>query len=988
MEMQQATRSPFVGRQRELGELSGALAGAQRGEGRIVLLAGEPGIGKTRLAEELARVAQVQAIQTLWGRCYEGEGAPAFWPWVQILRSYLSDQPLDVLRAELEASAAEIAQLVPELQVRLPDLPAPAPLPPEQARFRLYESITSFLRRAAQRQPLVLVLDDLHWADTSSLLLLRFLGRELRQMPVVAVGAYRNTDVAPGHPLAPVLADLAREPLTLRLQLTGLPEADLASLLEQLAGRPLPPALAATLSAQAEGNPFFLAEIVRLLLTEGGFDHAAASIASHPTVPPKVRDVIWQRVERLAPESRQTLTIAAVIGREFGTGALERSASLDREQLLDALDEAENVALIAPLGSGSERYRFAHALIRETLYDSLPAARRARLHRQVGEALEALWGAYRGPRIAELAYHFCQAAPAGASEQAIRYALQAAARARRLLAYDEAVEFLRTARRLSAEYEPELRSDILCRLALVEAEALLLESAQATATEAIEALEESAASAEQIAAFLTESVRALKEGGAGRPAWEPLVRHGLSRLGDRRGLVWARLMLLLDPLEPLMHGALRIYRWLGYEPEAVEIARAEGDERDYAATLELFDWRTRAETEAILVLARTWREPAAVLRGLRIGAYDLLMRHGTYREAAERFEELLSTAARFGSIPEQVFALIHLVVVRGALGELELARQAEVRMTVLLTRLGPDHSLHAVASLVRLTAVFWSGGDWLRIAEEILERMRTAASVLSEQTFAALAALAYANAGKIEAANRMLDDLTPLLEQMQPSAWCQSCVVALAGSVVVLLGRRDLASRYRRLALDLIAAGIADFPLYSNDATVANMAMLLGDRAEAQHFYDRARCTLEVSGQRLMRGLVDEYEALALLRSDPDDRTRAMALLDAALAQFQSLGMDPWARRIMVMQERVRASTHRLVPAAPAYPDGLTAREVEVLRLIAAGKTTREIAGALVVSPYTVERHITNLYAKAGVRGRAGAASYALHHNLVPSPPA
>src|SRR6266536_4747777 len=230
-----AVATPFVGREAELAALSADLDAAAGGCGGVVVLAGEPGIGKTRLAEELAAQATTRGALVLWGRCWEGEGAPAFWPWVQIVRGYIQTADPAALRQEMGAGAADIAQLVPALRERLPDLPTPPPLEPEAARFRLFDSLASFLRAAAARRPLLLVLDDLHWADAPSLALLRFVGRELEGAGLLVVGCYRHTEVDQGHQLLGMLADLTRGQRHGRLLLGGLDQREVASFVAAVA---------------------------------------------------------------------------------------------------------------------------------------------------------------------------------------------------------------------------------------------------------------------------------------------------------------------------------------------------------------------------------------------------------------------------------------------------------------------------------------------------------------------------------------------------------------------------------------------------------------------------------------------------------------------------------------------------------------------------------------------------------------------------------
>ena len=249
---------PFVGREHEIGALRSHLNAVCAGSGRVVLLAGEPGIGKTRLAEELAAEARARGACVLWGRCYEGEGAPAHWPWVQVVRAYARGHDPRALVSELGQAAGDIGQLgldVGELALH----PAPPPLNPAEARFRLFESVTSFLTTVAARQPLVIILDDLHWADTSSLLLLRFLAREARDAALLLVGTYRDVEVGRQHPLAEALAELVRRPYVHRLVLQGWSDAEVDRFIGLTAGRPLPEAVRAAVATGTEGNPFLSA---------------------------------------------------------------------------------------------------------------------------------------------------------------------------------------------------------------------------------------------------------------------------------------------------------------------------------------------------------------------------------------------------------------------------------------------------------------------------------------------------------------------------------------------------------------------------------------------------------------------------------------------------------------------------------------------------------------------------------------------------------
>ena len=396
-------RGAFVGRERELDALIKGLDDAFAGRGRLFLLVGEPGIGKSRLADELIGRAKARGTQVLIGRCWEAGGAPAYWPWVQSLRAYVRETEPQTLRAQLGSGAADLAQLLPELRDFFPDLPEPPALEPEGARFRLFEAASAFLIDAGQARPLVLVLDDLHAADEPSLLLLRFLARQLGQSRLLVIGAYRDVDPSPSDPLTTALTELVREPMTSCLPLAGLAERDIARFIELTTGETPADQLVAIMREETEGNPLFVGEIVRLLATEGSLGNATAS--SRLAIPQSVRDVIARRLRHLSPECNRVLVLASVIGREFALNALARVSGISEDELLDTLEEAMEARVVSDVPGSRDRLRFAHVLIRDTLYEGLTSARRVRLHRRAAEALESLYGDEPGQHLAELAYH-------------------------------------------------------------------------------------------------------------------------------------------------------------------------------------------------------------------------------------------------------------------------------------------------------------------------------------------------------------------------------------------------------------------------------------------------------------------------------------------------------------------------------------------------------------------------------------------------------
>jgi DNA-binding winged helix-turn-helix (wHTH) protein/tetratricopeptide (TPR) repeat protein len=450
----------FVGRERTLARLEVTLESALAGRGGLVLLAGEPGIGKTRTAEEIARRARQRGATVQVGRCFEGEGAPAFWPWVQVLRGLVASAEVSSLRAALGRDAAELSQLAPELRASLPEVPAAAALEGEQARFRLFDALCGFLTRRAQQGPLLLMLDDLHWADEASLLALEFLAPDLPAAALLVVATYRDVEVRRDHPLSKLLGALARVPACERIALRGLAPAEVSVLVEAVAGRAPPPTLARTVHEMTEGNPFFIFELARLL-GEAGAEGAPPSALA---LPQSVRDAIGRRLDALSPECNETLRMAAVLGRACDLALLSRVADQPPEALLEHVGEALGAGILIEDRERRGQYAFGHALVRQTLYDELPAPRRVRLHRRAAEALEASFGASEEPPLSEIAHHYFEATPGGSAEPAIAAAVRAAEHAHRLLAYEESARLYEQALEalaIAAPADAERRFELL-----------------------------------------------------------------------------------------------------------------------------------------------------------------------------------------------------------------------------------------------------------------------------------------------------------------------------------------------------------------------------------------------------------------------------------------------------------------------------------------------------------------------------------------------
>ena len=463
----------LLGRERELDALRAGLDEAVAGQGRLFLVGGEPGVGKTRLLEEFARYAASVGARVLSGRCWEAGGAPAYWPWSQSIRGYVRNCDPEVLVTELGSGASDVAGLVPEVRERLPGVPAPSrSRDPDTARFRLFDSTAAFLRRAATREPLVLVLDDLHAADTPSLILLQFLARELAETRIVVLAAYRDTELARGSPLMQSVVALRRESVTREIPLSGLTRDDVVHFIRQTAGTDAPACVVNAISAQTEGNPLFLGEIVRLLAHEGRLTDPGQRTPSRLAIPQGVREVIGLRLGHLSGACNELLILASMLGREFRLDALERVSELSGNDILELLDEAILAGLIAEVSGVPGRLRFSHGLVRETLREELTTSRRVALHARIGEALEVFYAHDTEAHIGELAYHFFESLPGGDAERAMEYAWRAARHAVRVLAYEEASRLYRMAiAALDASHAPREQTHCHLLLGLGDAEA-------------------------------------------------------------------------------------------------------------------------------------------------------------------------------------------------------------------------------------------------------------------------------------------------------------------------------------------------------------------------------------------------------------------------------------------------------------------------------------------------------------------------------------
>lgn len=898
-------RRVFVGRERELDELLAGFEETLRGHGSLYLLVGEPGIGKSRLAEELGRNAQARGARVLVGRCWEAGGAPAYWPWVQSLRAYVRGREPEELRAELGDGAPALAQLVPEIRQLFPGLPEPHSTESEGARFRLFDATSSFLVAAAQARPLVLVFDDLHAADEPSLLLLRFLARELSDSRLLVVGAYRDVDPTLREPLAAALVELTREPVTHRLMLEGLNEPAVAQYIELAAGLTPADQLVGAIHTETEGNPLFVGELVRLLAAEGRIETGDIRKLA---IPEGVREVIGHRLRHLSPECNRVLTLASVLGREFDLEALEHVSGIGRDGLLELLDEAMAARVLSEIPGAIGRLRFAHGLIRDVAYEALTGARRVQRHRQVGEALEDLYGRDLEPHLAELAHHFFEAVPGGDARKAIAYARRAGDRAVALLAYEEAVRLYEMALRLT-EANDVTRCELLLALADAQARAGDTPASKRTYREVADLAD---------TLDLPEQLANAALGYGGRLMWDvsrddeylvPLLEQALAALGNEDSTLRVKLLGRLaagplrdasvDPLRGRRLGAqaLEIARRIGEPstlayglhghltselapdsvPETLELAKeligvalqagekelaVEGYEVHLEASIELGDLSTaRADLDAMTKLADELHQPAQKwLAGVCRTALALL--EGRFGEAEQLIAETRSVGERAQRWSAAVTYGLQLYLLRRDQGRLEDVEQ-------LVRRSATEYPTYPI---------------WRCVLANMLAELDSTASARAE-----LEALAADGFSAI-----------PFDEEWEVSL----CFLAEAAAH---LDDRDHAATLYELLLpyaDRVAMSYPEISLGSVSRFLGILASTTGHYDEAaRHFDDAVAMNERIGARPWLAQTEHEYARLLLTRDRPGGEKEALELLDCALAIYRELGMESYAAAVSALRE-------------------------------------------------------------------------------------
>jgi DNA-binding CsgD family transcriptional regulator len=979
----------FIGRAHELRRLQLAFDAAVAGRGGVLLVAGEPGIGKTALCRELSAWVTARGGLALLGQCDDGgELSVPYLPFLEALRTAaLAGSLADSsnLARELGSAASDLAHLVPDLRERFADLSAsPSPDDPVEARYRLLQAVAAFLHGLAARTPLLLVLEDLQDADLGTLDLLTYMSRHIAQALLLVLGTYRDTEVGRSDSLARAIAAVRRRVPVDRVRLHGLTTDEVQHLVVGIAaqaGRVLPRGLATTVYAQTEGNPLFVWEVMRQRLDADRFfwgrplTRDDSDLDSSLGIPEGLTEVIGTRLARLSLASQRLLTIAAVIGREFTLRTIQAVTGQADQPVTAALAEAERAAVVHEhVRVGDVQYRWAHALFRQTLYADVPAAERRGLHSRVARVLEAQYGPRADEHAAELAEHYARSADSDDLFRALTYSRRAAAQATGVYAYGEAARLLDRALVIQGTVAPD---DAALRCDLLIARGWSLNDAG----EARRALDEVASPAFGLAEASGDADRA---SAACQLALGCLISIGSSHaVSTPEGVLWAE----------------RADRW----------ARPESAARVYADTflggLGYFRERwfdgipllTRA-----LSLARRLDTPETLWWAAYLWT--------AYAQAPQHADDQLRLVEEFASRPRTGVSTRTLGGVLMWIGAQFLCRGQRTRAEVVWRELDDlaarsgQPSVQLAAGRSRAMRAILEGRleDTVAVAEQMVDYGRDVALPDYARLLAGLISQrALLHLGRYDEASREVSTapgqvltLAYLGREAEVRAHLDEFVLAREGlgtdvdetpgymdvfrlEAAVLVGHRVAAARLlgRLARSDLTTTGVRLPTCIARHLGTA--AALLGRRDEARAFFQSALATAHAMRFRPEVALTCLGLAELLLTSYPDQHAEAVKYLEVALRELREMGMAP------AVAHAQRLATQAEMPAAQ---DGLTAREAEVLRLVAAGKSNGEIAATLVVSIRTAERHVANIYAKLGMAGpvaRASATAYAHTHGLV-----
>jgi tetratricopeptide (TPR) repeat protein len=884
-----------VGRESEMTTIADAIKRVAAGGGReVLLLSGEAGLGKTTLVAEAARLAFANGACVLFGHCEEDLATP-YQLFGEALGHYVTFAPEEALVAHVGAHGSELSRLVPALASRIPDLPASKATDTDTERFLLFAAVVGLLTAASHHQPVVVVFDDLQWADKASLLLLAHLASADAAMRVLILGTYRDSELANASALMDALAALRRHERVSRIEMVGLDDTGVVALMEAGAGHRLDDAavgLAHAISRETDGNPFFVSEVLRNLVETGAIGQnaeghwVAQDSLDTSALPDSVREVIGARVLRLGKEAGRVLSVASVIGRDFDLDLLARATKTDEDDLLDLLEAASIAALVREPGDTSGRYAFAHALIGHTLYEDMGHNRRARAHRQVAEALEDLCGDRPGARVSELARHWVAAQPIDL-EKAVAYSRQAGDAALAALAPADALRHYAQALDLYPQLshpDPAIGLDLAIGLGTARRQtgdpafrATLLDASRRAAdlndTERL------------VAAALANDRGFVTSGGNIDADKVAVLEMALDRLpaeDPHRALVLATLCAELSYGSPLE-------RRQGLADEAIAIANARGDDAVMVRVLNhlYFPLIVPSMLEESLV-----RTADALVRAERVGDPVLLLWAAGWRsvvaicagdlDESDRCLDLMGALAEDLHQPTFSWSYKIWCVGRSLIaGDTDQAEQLANEALQIGTDGGePDATIFYGGQLLY---VVWQRGTVVDLIP-LMDQMDADMADVPKQTIYAGKAMAHSDAGQLDEARRLLSELaTRGFDFPIDILWTQAMVFCAEASIEC----RD--ARYAGPLFDHLAPWADQWSTRGSTSQgpishyLGGLATVLGHYGEAETYFALAAASSARAGAKFFAARTDlSWGRMLAARNGPGDSEEARRLLTAA----------------------------------------------------------------------------------------------------------
>ena len=974
----------FVGREDQLGRLKESLQSVADNGGRMVMLIGEPGIGKTRTAQELTSYAEEQGIKSLWGRCYEGQQMPPYWPWVQAINTYIRSCERDRLQEELGGKTSILSEVFEELKEVFPDLqPPPKTIDPESGRFRLFDALTVFLKRISRSQPMIIVLDDLHWSDSPSLVYLSFLARELTDSRLLVVGTYRDVEINRRHPLLQTLADLTRDQLFDRILLRRLNKEDVTTFLELSLAGDNTKKLANEIFTVTEGNPLFISEVIRFLDEQGGISEDQPSESGFAIkIPEGIREVIGKRLNRLPPSADDMLAIGAVIGREFSLSLLRELVDDDsKSEILTLLEEAIAAGIIEEDPNEIGRYQFSHSMIMETLVNELSLTHRVQLHARIAETLERLYGADAVVHAAEIAGHLIQAEAILGTEKMVHYCLKAGEQALSAHAYEDAQSFFQKG--LDAKEKlPMDRETADLSFGLGKALVAMgkVDTTQEVFTRAFDYyLDSNHVSAAVDVASHPVDLWAIK-------TWQASLGRRVFPLINDRSYDWARLVEVV--YRPATHDYGTIVAKLH---DALAIAR---ENEDFVLEIKLLGyWNFLDRTGDHLHTSTKKRMKYMIGVARKVG--DLRLEGGVNWQAANIALELGNIEEAEYHIAQSQIAIEHMPKNLSSIYSVDDLRARVAFLTGDWERFH-DYYQQAMQRLRNRLMRYYVMLYRIQIA---FERGKDQGQVLLNQFVNSLDDVR--DQSEVDGAKKFVSEVIPAIVRISDHCKYIDMAVTISEDRLAAkgtFGRQPTQNERARTTLALLSlfrGNLAKAEVYYSEITSFRKALpfatcsmtshralgyiagKIGRTDEAiEHFEKGYQFCKKAGYLPELAWTCHDYAEVLLQREDDAAREKADAILAEGESISGKLGMKPLHGKIESLQNQPR------LPSKLNAPCGLTKREVEVLKLLAVGKTNNEIADTLFISDKTVATHVSNIFGKTGAGNRTEAAAFAGKYRL------